>query len=248
MAAPTKEFDAAKVKLLSPYQLREVFREANDLYSEKDFAGAAQRYTALITAGMHYPEIYYNAGIAYAKASEPGLAVWSFEKAARLAPRDADIRASLLRLSPPENHPASFVLFWPFIAFAGFFTLQESLLIAAGAWWIGLLGFALAALGRHPRLRSWMRTLGRLGTIALIIFAVIAGAKAYSQYGKDWAIVTASGVVIGHSAPSLEAGKDFDLPAGLRVLRAANLAGGWTEIKLPNGSRTFVPANDLRPL
>jgi hypothetical protein len=105
---------------------------------------------------------FYNLGNAYARAGKPGLAVLNYERAALLAPGDADISSNLeyVRAAahlPPEPH--------------GRFTrivLTASPTVAA---WLGVLGIALVGAGllagkTLPRYR-WVRIFGCTLGIAL---------------------------------------------------------------------------------
>jgi len=60
-------------------------------------------------------------------------------------------------------------------------------------------------------------------------------------------VVTADSA-IGRASPADDGRKDFELPAGLRVLTLAQYPGGWVQARLPNGSRTFLRSVEVRPL
>lgn len=109
----------------------------------------------------------YNLANSYARAGKPGLAVLNYERAALLAPNDADIRANLefvLASAHVTPQPRS-----------RFARLAQVVSPNSGAW-IGVAGLALfgaALLARRmsPRLR-WVRVgVGLLG-VALIALAL----------------------------------------------------------------------------
>ena len=75
--------------------LENTFRKANELYAAGNYTEAAKKYSELIKASGASGELYYNLGCAYFKDGKPGYALSSFMKAARLDPRDPDIRKNI---------------------------------------------------------------------------------------------------------------------------------------------------------
>jgi tetratricopeptide (TPR) repeat protein len=243
----TNGFDPGAVGAMSPHQLQALFQEANGLYAAKDFEGAAKRYDALLNAGLADPTLYYNAGNAHAELGRKGLAVWNYEQAERLAPRDEDIQYNLMTMSPPENHPPAFVLARPFLYFSGLFSLSESVAALAIAWWIGLLALAASAVIVNAKLSQAARLFGKVALATFAVFAILGAAKYYDQGMRDWAVVTADSA-IGRASPADDGRKDYELPAGLRVTQQSQYPGGWVQARLPNGSRTYLRATEIKPL
>jgi tetratricopeptide (TPR) repeat protein len=71
------------------------FQQGNQNYSNGDYASAIREYESVITAGYESAELYYNLGNAYFREGQLGLAIANYIRAARLDPRDDDIRANL---------------------------------------------------------------------------------------------------------------------------------------------------------
>jgi type IV secretory pathway VirB2 component (pilin) len=120
------------------------------------------------TAPPHYSaDGLYNLANSYARAGKPGLAVLNYERAALLAPDDADINANLeyVRASahvPPEPTTR--------------FSRTAKAVSPALAAWIGVLGIALVGAGllvgkRTARFR-WARTVGVVLGVMLIALTV----------------------------------------------------------------------------
>ena len=245
------DLDPAKVALMSQYQRREVFREANALYYSEAFAEAARLYSLLIEAGIEQAPLYYNAGNALYKSGQIGPAVWHYEKARRLTPRDERLLANLREISPPENLPQPFVLLRPFVTVARSVSLSEALLLAGVAWWVGLMLLALVALAPDA-LGPWrnrMRTLAWGVLMMFIVLTGLAGGKWWNQAHRPWAIIVADAVT-GYAAPREDGPPQFQdpLPPGWRVQVLQDLAGGWSEIRLPDGVRTYVRTRQVRRL
>jgi tetratricopeptide (TPR) repeat protein len=68
---------------------------ANALVAAGHYAEAAQMYEQLITQGAQDAALYYNLGNVALSMGDAGRAAAAYERAAALAPRDADIRANL---------------------------------------------------------------------------------------------------------------------------------------------------------
>lgn len=109
----------------------------------------------------------YNLANSFARAGKPGLAVLNYERAALLAPGDADINANLDYVRASAHVPSEprdrFVL------------IAESVSPALAAW-IGVLGIALIGSGLLARKVTtrfrWVRAAGVLLGVALIALTV----------------------------------------------------------------------------
>lgn len=109
----------------------------------------------------------YNLANSYARAGKPGLAVLNYERAALLAPDDADIRANLEYVRASAHVPTE-----PRYRFARIAQAVGPTLAAwLGVVGIALVGAALVAKRVTPRL-GWIRAGGILVGVALIGLAV----------------------------------------------------------------------------
>ncbi|MCP4482740.1 MAG: tetratricopeptide repeat protein [bacterium] len=70
----------------------EYFKQANDLYAQKNYSAAAELYQKLVDQGLASKELFFNLSNAYYKNGQVGLASLYNEKAFRVAPRDFDIK------------------------------------------------------------------------------------------------------------------------------------------------------------
>jgi tetratricopeptide (TPR) repeat protein len=112
-------------------------------------------------------DLLYNLANSYARAAKPGLAVLNYERAALLAPDDADIIANLQYVRASAQVPAE-----PRSRF-GRLGLAVNPTVSA---WIGVLGIALVGLGSLARKRArrfrWIAAGGILLGVALIALTV----------------------------------------------------------------------------
>jgi hypothetical protein len=109
----------------------------------------------------------YNLANSYARAGKPGLAVLNYERAALLAPDDADINANLEYVRASAHVPPE-----PRARFARIVQAASPALAA----WIGVLGITLAGTGllarKVVRRFQWLGAGGSLLGVALIALTV----------------------------------------------------------------------------
>jgi hypothetical protein len=109
----------------------------------------------------------YNLANSYARAGKPGMAVLNYERAALLAPYDADIRANLEYVRASAHVPTEPRSRFARIAQA----ISPTLAAWLGVFGIALAGAALLAKRVKPRLQ-WLRAGGLLLGAALISLTV----------------------------------------------------------------------------
>lgn len=73
----------------------EAFFKANQAYQEDRFQEAIDGYLHLIGSGQRGAPVYYNLGNAYFRSGQIGRAIWAYEQALLLTPRDPDLRFNL---------------------------------------------------------------------------------------------------------------------------------------------------------
>ena len=100
----------------------------------------------------------YNLANSYARAGKPGLAVLNYERAALLAPNDADINANLEYVRAAAHVPTQ-----PRSRFARFAQFASPALTA----WLGVVGIALVGAGLLARKMTSRYRLPRTGSILL---------------------------------------------------------------------------------
>ncbi len=71
-----------------------IFFRANNSYREEKYDAAIQDYEQLVNSGFRSANVFYNLGNAYLRTGDKGKAILYYERAFRMRPRDADIRAN----------------------------------------------------------------------------------------------------------------------------------------------------------
>jgi hypothetical protein len=197
-----------------------------ELYAAGAFRSAADSFAARVTREPHVPAYWYNLGTAFYRLGEDGRARAAWIRAARLAPRDAEIRRALrlLPADPSGREIAPVVPFRP----------AEAALVAVVLW---VLGWS-AVLQRRVR---------RAG-VALLLAAALAGTAGWlvgEWYRRPTAIVLADDVSL-RVAPygSADAARPLGAGQALRVMRQE---GAWLLVARP-GTMGWVRLGEVARL
>ncbi len=234
---------------ISASDARTVFRQANEQYQQQNYPQARALYSQLVEQGVVSPEVYYNLGNAAARLGRTGEAVLYFEKARRLAPRDADIAANLRRVSPPGNDPAPFVLGVPFSWLLNRLSLAEwmgTFLLLFSV--VGVLGAALLSRTLPPAALRLVRP----ALAAFSVAALVCGLFATVRYTQDKTVTTLivmSPERVLRSGPGDNFSQLISLPEGTKLRRLDFRDDPeWTRVELPNGRTGYTPTFSLRPV
>lgn len=149
------------------------FSAANALVDAGHYAEAVQMYEQLAAQGAANAALVYNLGNAYFLQGDANRARDAYERAAQLAPRDADIRHNLelARDQAPgttAGQPAGLLAELSETT-SHWLTVDELALIALGAWF--LFGFLVVASrhfqpGKRP---AALRVLAAIALVAVIL-------------------------------------------------------------------------------
>ena len=200
--------------LASPV-LGSVFEDANKLYEQGQYSEAIPLYQNLLESGRQSPGVLFNLGNAYFKSGQLGRAIFHYQLAQRIAPRDPDIQANL-RFARDRVSGSNSLQPGPLDRFLRYFTLNElatvSMLLL---WlWIGLLCLNRA----RPALRAALRPY--LAACAALFVAVnLFLAAAWRQAAQPVAILIQRQATI-HLGPLRESQPAYTATDGteLRVL------------------------------
>lgn len=218
------------------------FVRANEAYARGDYHQSIALYEALVAQDAPAP-LYYNLGNAYFKSGRIGKAVLNYERARRLAPRDADVRHNLRHLRGLVKEPAPSLLAAVVAGVSGWATINE--LAAAGA----VLLIATAGLLIFFLLRGGMPWLaGAAGALGLLIACVaLLGIVAFADGGSRRAVIT-GGTIEARNGPGADNSIAFTIPEG-RIVLMLGEADGWQAIALPRDGMTgWIPAETVERL
>jgi tetratricopeptide (TPR) repeat protein len=221
----------------------EAMLQANQNYESGQFAEAIVVYEAIVEAGIHNSDLYYNLGNAYFKQGDLGRAILNYRRAQRLTPRDADIVANLSfartqtidRLESNEQGLPNLVQ-----VAEEWFTLNEAAVLALVLWVLICYFVVLAIL--VPRLRRIFSWVVAVLAVFLVIGLISMAGRLYTEWRYPPVVIVAQEVDIT-SGPG---GADqylveFSLHAGAEV-QLLESRSDWWRITLSGGLQGWAPA------
>jgi tetratricopeptide (TPR) repeat protein len=218
------------------------FSAANKLYAEGKFAEAAAGYEKILQTGQVSPALYFNYGNAEFKSGNLGRAIAAYRRAARLAPRDAEVRANLEFARDQVTGPTRREGRWA--NWLGTLTLNEWAALTAIAFW---LTFGLLAAGQlRPALKPALRNLTLGAAIATLLAGTALGGAAALQFSRETVVVVAPDVTV-RSGPFDEAQSAFTAQNGaeLAVLDRRN---DWVQATDGAGRIGWLPEKQVHIL
>ena len=219
-----------------------LFVQAGTAYREGRYSDAVAGYLALIERGYGGSDIRYNLGNAYLRTGELAHAIAEYRKALILNPRDRDAQANLAfarqsatdDVAPPEPAPwRRALLFWH--DSLGWTEKVKFALVVALVFWL-----LLAARIWRGR---WLGSVWPAALVALVAAVLAVSALAESVFPTRVAVILPVQVEV-YSGTDLRSQVILNLHAGTEV-RVEQTNEEWTEFTLPDGSRGWLPTEQL---
>lgn len=206
------------------------FREANGLYAQGDYDGAAALYEEIVASGFENADVQYNLANAHYKAGRRGPAVLGYERALRLDPahENASFNLDFVRrqLEDKQGRVAS----GPFVsALERVYGRLDAATCASGAsvFYFLLCAVLIAAILKGL-LGPWLRRVATVLAVLLVVSGALAGVKIYGVAGLRDAIVLAREVDV-RTGPGDEFVLEFKLHEGTKV-HVEEVRGDWMRI------------------
>lgn len=203
-----------------------LFEKANELYAQGQYDKAAGVYETVIQQNGPDAFLYYDLGNAYYKTQRYGKAVACFERAARLKPRDPDIRFNLNFLrtivkEPGEPFPEIIIS-----SLNGLLALNELTLICSVCYFMLFLGVILYIATKRQDVLI-------LNIILAVLVVILFG---WFLLKLDREVLTREAIVVAGPAevrngPGTENSIGFSLPEGRKVMMLGS-KDGWSAIGL----------------
>ena len=215
--------------------LSTLFADANQLYSDGNYAEAAQAYEQII-AEQPNSEAYYNLGNAYFKQDELAQAILAYERCLRLDPRNKDAKYNLAFahsriIDNVEDNQMFFIKNW-LQSIRN--TMRETtwMILSIISFLIVLIGALLFALSKE----QWLRKTAFYTALIALFISICACANAGSLHSRDnnraEAIIT-QGIVNVKASPDRSGTELFTLHEGTKVIIHETL-GEWCNIHVGN--------------
>jgi tetratricopeptide (TPR) repeat protein len=230
------------------FGMDETFKEANELYIEEHYKTAAKNYEAMLDSAHQNSEVYYNLGNAYYKSKRLGLAIWAYEKALKIDPRNEDAKFNLEfatlqtedKIEQPDPALTEWIkriLYGPQINLWAFVSIASSLLFS-----LTVLVFIVA---KSRRLRNLSMMSGLLFGLLLVFSTFTAYFHKQSILNETEAIVIEDKVNIRIS-PLDKANVSFKLHEGAKV-KIIQQNDSWLQIEV-NGNMGWILEEEVKKI
>ncbi len=222
--------------------------EADTLYVQEDYAGAAKLYEKILSEQGIAADIYYNLGNCYYKLDDIPHAILNYERARLLDPSDAAIMENLAlargkttdRVTPPSE--LFFVTWWRNLV--NCLAIDSWLILAIAAFALFLLGLLIYAFVPS----SILRRVGVCSSLLGLTLTILSILCALSQYRllthRNYAIIISPAVNV-KSTPSEGSTDLFIIHEGSKVEITDDTMTDWLEIKLEEGKQGWIEKNAL---
>lgn len=225
-----------------------LFAKGNRLYAAGDYEGAATCYETLVTDGYEEAAVYYNLGNTHFKMNDLASSILYYEKAQKLDPGDADIRANLAfvnqgitdRIQPlPEFFIDSW---WRGLLFSASLTTWSVIAVACWLLAFGLLIWYLYAWQSRVKRAAFYSGVATMALAVLLL--VVAYSQHRMQVDNDGAVVF-SGQATVRSAPSDSEKALFVIHEGTKV-QIVEKVNDWLRVSLPNGHGGWIKSEAVK--
>ena len=232
--------------------LAKKFRQANEFYSQGEYEKAIDGYKELLGIVGPSADLYYNLGCAALKAGRLGGAVVNFHRAARLRPRDEDIKANLRfveALTKPESEEETgeenllfnFLIRWMFLL-----TESELAVLQLVFLLVFTVSATVLAIGLSGMLRKATLTAAGAALVLLLLNSFLLGIHIYrNDYVHQAVVVQANAEA--RSGPGEDNTRVLVLPEGT-LLRIRQQRNGWVLVSLPSGRSGWLEKDKLEEI
>jgi len=218
-----------------------IFADGVQAYHDGDFSRAVELFRQLTDAGILNGKLFYNLGNACLKNNDLGNAVLWYSRAARLIPRDPDLkfnRNHALRMVKDKSEDKSsgvvrILFFWNYLL--GQITIQWIAVVLNLFFWL-FTGLQLVKKSRG------LRRIALALVPFLLIFSITAFYHFYENIHGSQAVILAREVSVrsGFADTSTEL---FVLHAGTRVT-VEDKTGGFLKICFSDGKIGWIKAKE----
>jgi len=218
---------------------------ANQLYVAGHYEEAARVYEQELARGVQDSAVYFNLGNAYYQQGDMGRAVLNLQRAADLAPRDADIQANLAlarqqttELFTTEAEGPVAIL----AAITGWLSLNEAAILVLVLWFLLIFLVLAYRESTGARGKQVTQSLALFVLILMLLAGVSLASRSFLQQTLPPGVVVTPSVAISNG-PGGGAATGTSLTAGTTV-HVINQIGEWVQLDTPQGAEeSWVPVN-----
>lgn len=222
-----------------------MIKKGNQAYANGKYETAAAYYDSVLARGKESAKLYYNLGNAHFKQDNLAQAILNYERAKKLAPFNDQINHNLKfarqrQKDDIEQLPVMFYVRW-WNTLTNLFPLHSWAVLSvvfsfltAGVWILFIIA-RQASLKRH---------LFRTGIIISLLFLFILFITIRNHEHQDKKAIVFASVITGKSSPDPASKELFVIHKGMKV-HVLNKIGDWYEVRLPDGTVGWLPADSL---
>jgi len=231
-------------------QHNEWLDSANQAYINGDYARAINQYEMILEQGYESAALYYNLGNAYYKQNIIDQAILNYERALLLKPHDEDIKYNLemanrLTVDRIEKLPEFFLDVW-IRNCMNWFSSNHWAIISISAFVLALIFISIYLYTRKYGVKKFSFWLGLIFILITILALIFAYQQKKKIIVKDTAIVMSPSVTV-KSSPDVSGTDLFVIHEGTKVW-LQDKVGDWKEIKLSDGSKGWLRAEDIEEI
>ena len=224
------------------------FSAANRLAAAGNYAEAIQVYEGLVTQEVQDSALFYNLGNAYYYQGDLGRAILNYERAAQLAPRDADIKANLAQARARAGDPFLASPAGPLGSLTGltqrWLNINEAAVLTLALWFVaGALLLARRFAG-PSRAKESLRYAALIAILLVAVLGLSLGARVYAEHTLPEGIVIAPTVALS-SEPGNQYATGYSLNGGTAV-NILETRGDWARLAAPDDSiEGWIPLDSV---
>ncbi len=210
----------------------------NRLAAAGNYAEAIQVYEGLVAQEVQDSALFYNLGNAYYYQGDLGRAILNYERAAQLAPRDADIRANLAQARAQAGDPFLASPAGPLGILTGltqrWLNINEAAVLALALWFAAGAALLAYRFARPSRAKDGLRYAALLAILLMAVFGLSLGARVYAEQAMPEGIVIAPTIALS-SEPGSQYATGYNLNGGTAV-NILETRGDWARLAAPDNS------------
>ncbi len=224
-----------------------LFSKAKNAYDQGNYSEAIQDYQQILRQGIESAALHFNLGNAYFKSGEIGEAILHYEKAAKLAPRDQDIKYNLkiarARIQDQINPPPMSFIMKVYNGIKYWLSLNELAWTTVFLFLITSLFFAGWWLISSDRLNRVARGLFIIGIILLLLSTPLLISRSLEAHQEKYGVVLVPKLKV-YSGPQTITTEVFVIHEGTKV-QVEREQDHWFKIQLIDGKEGWVQAKSI---
>ena len=233
----------------STQNIDERFFNANNYYNSSNYLESIITYESILNDGWESNSLYYNLGNAYFRQNMIGQAIWAYNKALKINPRNSDVIHNLeivnARIKDRVILPEEFFLVKSYMNFKSRFTLKEWLIIGSITILIAVIIFILSKVYIFDNF-ILEKSILCFTVLAIIEHGIILD-RFFDENDNKIGIII-DNEVDAYSGPFYGDNTIlFNVNEGTRVWINQN-QNNWIEITLLDGNRAWIPLEKVRIL